>query len=98
MGAGECSERLQRIAAPRVKQDGLTRVESKVLSALLARPGHTVSRQDLYLAAIGKAYTPYDRTLDTHIYNLRRKITASGDITIHSIRGVGYAAHRIDNS
>jgi len=70
----------------------LTNTELRVLSALMKKQGSVVSRQHLSQYAIGRELLPYDRTLDTHISNLRRKIAAAGDSScaIRTVRGSGY--------
>src|SRR5690349_11715098 len=52
----------------------LTTVEFDLLAALLRAAGTTVSRQDLVRDVLGRDFSPYDRSIDTHIYNLRRKL------------------------
>ncbi len=72
----------------------LTRSEFEVLRLLLSAPGRVFTRLQLVEAAQGEAYEGYERTIDTHIKNLRRKL---GDdprrptyvLTVH---GVGYKA------
>ena len=61
-----------------VKVDGepvtLTPSEFKLLVALLRQPGRVYTRLQLQDAALGGAYDGYERTVDAHISNLRRKI------------------------
>lgn len=70
----------------------LTQIEFRLLETLSKRQGHVFSRQQL----IDNAYQDHrivtDRTIDTHIKNLRKKIQeAGGDAEIiRSIYGVGY--------
>lgn len=70
----------------------LTPVEFRLLRTLAAAPGRVFSRGQL----LDSAYTDHrvvtDRTIDSHIKNLRRKLDhASGGVElIHSIYGVGY--------
>ena len=70
----------------------LTDTELRVLSVLVERQGTVVTRQYLSQYAIGRELTPYERTLDTHISNLRRKISDAGDSScaIRAVRGSGY--------
>ena len=70
----------------------LTAVEFRLLRALMSRPGRVFSRDQL----MGESYSDHrvvsDRTIDSHIKNLRKKL-AVGDNSeelIHSIYGVGY--------
>ncbi len=70
----------------------LTPVEFRLLDALLTRPGHALSREQL----MGHLYEDHrivtDRTVDSHIKNLRRKLqhVSPGEDPIRSIYGVGY--------
>ncbi len=70
----------------------LTGAELRVLEALMRTAGRAVSRESLNEFALGRALTPYDRAMDTHISNLRGKLKKadSGAITIRSLRGEGY--------
>lgn len=70
----------------------LTSTELSVLQALLQRPGEVISKRDLYLAALGREPVRYDRSIDMHVSNLRRKLgpSASGEARIETVRGIGY--------
>jgi DNA-binding response OmpR family regulator len=73
----------------------LTNAEFVVLSTLMASVGQVVSREALTRAALGRQLLPDDRSLDTHISNLRKKLVKPGDAQtagpqIRSIRGSGY--------
>jgi len=70
----------------------LTGTEFELLRCLLAAPGEVVAREDLCKEALGRRLLPYDRSIDTHISNLRRKLDKAGvgDPSIQSQRGVGY--------
>lgn len=70
----------------------LTNAEFVVLCQLMRNPGQVVSREILTRAALGRQLLPDDRSLDTHVSNLRKKIAAASDTTleIRSIRGSGY--------
>ena len=70
----------------------LTPTEFDLLAALMSRPGHALSRLDLLEAAQGDAFEGYQRTVDVHIKNLRRKIEADpkNPDYIHTVFGVGY--------
>lgn len=70
----------------------LTRREFTLLQSLAARPGRVFSRDDLLSLAFPDDTDVFDRTIDSHIRNLRRKIAAiSDDDPIRSVYGVGYA-------
>ena len=70
----------------------LTNAEFVILVTLMRSPGDVVSREALTRTALGRQLLPDDRSLDTHISNLRRKLgsDADGDVLIRSIRGSGY--------
>jgi len=69
----------------------LTNAEFTILATLMRTPGEVVSRDALTLTALGRRLLPDDRSLDTHISNLRRKLeAASGEFVIRSVRGSGY--------
>lgn len=68
----------------------LTHSELTILKCLVAVPFKTVTRDELALALYQRESSPYERSIDVHISNLRRKIEAGGGIRIRSVRGVGY--------
>jgi two-component system response regulator CpxR len=70
----------------------LTNAEFVVLVTLMRTPGQTVSRESLTRAALGRQLLPDDRSLDTHISNLRKKCGDGSErnLQIRSIRGSGY--------
>ncbi len=70
----------------------LTASEFKILSLLAEHPGQVFSRLQILEHAFGDIYEGYERTIDTHISNLRRKMegSASRDIKIKTVYGVGY--------
>lgn len=70
----------------------LTAAEFKILQCLLESAGHPVERQQLTEQALGRKLSLYDRAIDTHVSNLRRKIEKCGaeDIEIRAVRGTGY--------
>ncbi len=70
----------------------LTPTEFEILAALAAQPGRVFSRSQLLSAARGVAFESYERAIDSHIRNLRRKIEPPEDepqyiLTVH---GIGY--------
>jgi DNA-binding response OmpR family regulator len=80
----------------RVTVDGevveLTRTEFDILAALAAHPGRVYTRMQLMETAQGDAFEGYERTIDAHVKNLRRKI---GDDPrsprfVQTVFGVGY--------
>jgi len=70
----------------------LTSTEFSILQLLLQRRGDVVDKRDLYLAALGREAVAYDRSIDMHVSNLRRKLgpRADGSVRIETIRGIGY--------
>lgn len=70
----------------------LTSTEFSVLRVLLEQPGVPVDKRDLYLAALGREPVRFDRSIDMHVSNLRRKLDSleEGRHRIETVRGVGY--------
>ena len=70
----------------------LTGTEFELLRCLAKTPGDTVTKDQLAKEALGRRHMPYDRSIDTHISNVRGKLTAAGvaSPSIQSRRGVGY--------
>lgn len=70
----------------------LTPLELKILCQLMAKPGRVFSRQSLMSAIYDDNRVVSDRTIDTHIKNLRNKLKAAdaSQEWITSIYGVGY--------
>ncbi len=70
----------------------LTTVEFDVLIVLARGAGRAVSRAEISKEALGRAHTPYDRSVDMHVMNLRRKLqpAAGGGLTIKTVRSAGY--------
>lgn len=66
----------------------LTSVEFTLLEVLLRAAGQAVDREVLTQEVLGRPYSPYDRAIDVHVSNLRRKLGGGG--RIKTIRGVGY--------
>ncbi len=71
----------------------LTRAEFRILTVLARSPGRVYSRAQLQDIALGETYEGYDRTIDVHIKNLRRKLATAGvgeGCSIGTVRGIGY--------
>ncbi|WP_028322109.1 response regulator [Desulfatiglans anilini] len=70
----------------------LTPSEFGLLKILMAQPGRVFSRNELINRVQGYAFDGYDRTIDTHIKNLRKKIAAGipDQEVIRTVYGVGY--------
>jgi DNA-binding response OmpR family regulator len=69
----------------------LTSVEFALLEILLRNAGRIVSREELTEAVLGRKLGPFDRVIDVHVSNIRKKLGASQGVErIKSIRGSGY--------
>ncbi|WP_018148770.1 response regulator transcription factor [Henriciella marina] len=71
----------------------LTGAESALLESLARARGGAVTRQDLYMKAFGREGRSGDKSLETYIGRVRRRITEAGDDgdrRVQSVRGVGY--------
>jgi two-component system response regulator CpxR len=70
----------------------ITSVEFDVLVTLIQEAGKVVSREDVSQKALGRPFNPFDRSVDMHVSNLRKKLgpNADGSERIKSVRGVGY--------
>jgi two-component system response regulator CpxR len=77
----------------------LTSTEFSILQVLLQHSGEVVEKKDLYLAALGREPVAYDRSIDMHVSNLRRKLgpAQDGSERIETIRGIGYQYRRRGN-
>ena len=70
----------------------LTSAELRILELLMQADTRTVGREELMQQALGRRLLPTDRSLDTHVSNLRRKLARFTDrIRIQGVRGAGYA-------
>ena len=70
----------------------LTATEFNLLKVLLENPGYAYTRSELIEQALGYEYEGSERTLDSHMRNLRRKIDPDTDRPsyIQTVYGVGY--------
>jgi two-component system, OmpR family, response regulator len=69
---------------------GLTDGEFAVLRVFIERPRRVLSREALLAAARGPDSDAYDRAIDVQVSRLRRKLRASGDEIIRTVRNEGY--------
>ncbi len=98
-------DRLPRLAVGDVTVDPATRtvtkndatidfttVEFDLLHLLLSAAGRVVSREDISQRVVGRAFDPFDRSIDVHIGKVRRKLSDSvdGHERIKTVRGVGF--------
>jgi DNA-binding response OmpR family regulator len=74
----------------------LTRTEFDVLSALAEQPGRVWTREQIGQRVFGESFDTFDRTIDSHVKNLRAKLGArpDGGSYLETVRGVGYRAAR----
>lgn len=69
----------------------LTSVEFALLEMLLQHAGRIVTREELTEAVLGRKLGPFDRVIDVHVSNIRKKLgTSQGVDRIKAIRGSGY--------
>jgi two-component system, OmpR family, response regulator BaeR len=71
----------------------LTPNEFELLRIMVSRPGYVFTRSQLVSNVQGCDYDGYDRTIDSHIKNLRKKVDEllPGNNIIHTIYGIGYS-------
>jgi DNA-binding response OmpR family regulator len=80
-----------RTATAKGQTINLTGVEFRVLEVLMHQVGVVVSREQLTRQVLGRRLTPYDRSIDTHISNIRRKLAVvAGEVSIVNVRRSGY--------
>ena len=73
---------------------GLTMTEYQLFTTLLKRPSKVFTRDELAENAFERIYEGLNRSIDSHIKNIRMKITAlSTDDYIRTVRGIGYQYH-----
>jgi two-component system response regulator CpxR len=90
-GGIELDVRAQKVTAGS-ESIRLTGTEFELLRCLAESPGVIVSKEDLSQKALGRRHMPYDRSIDTHVSNVRRKLSDAGvsSPSIQSRRGIGY--------
>jgi two-component system catabolic regulation response regulator CreB len=78
----------------------LTRVEFDLLSLLSEHPGRVYTRAEFIARVWGTGFAITDRTIDSHIKSLRRKLTDAGAPAgvIQTVRGVGYRIASLDEA
>ena len=82
--------------ARRVRVDGrevrLTTAEFDLLEALLTRAGEVISREDLTTHVLGRRLSAFDRAIDMHVSNLRKKLgpAPDGGERLKTVRNAGY--------
>ena len=77
-----------------VKKDGedcqLTATEFKILMTLVNNAGQVLSREQLADKVMGLEFSGFDRTIDAHIKNIRKKMELEKDQYIDTVYGAGY--------
>jgi len=70
----------------------LTVVEYSLLERLLRARGRILTREELVKDVLHRELSPFDRSIDTHVSNLRRKLghEVNGIERIKTVRGIGY--------
>ena len=68
----------------------LTPTEFGLLAALAAMPGRAYSRYELVNRVRGYEFAGYERSIDSHVKNLRHKLGADGAAVVETVHGVGY--------
>ena len=86
MDVGKREVRINGRSAP------LTATEFDLLRTMLEQPGYVFTRDELIRRALGDDFEGIDRTLDSHIRNLRRKIEpdSKNPTYIQTVYGIGY--------
>ncbi|MDH3528973.1 MAG: response regulator transcription factor [Acidobacteriota bacterium] len=74
------------------KKLSLTAIEFELLVALLENAGKVIEKENLSLQVLERELSPFDRSLDMHVSNLRKKLgnRDDGENRIKTIRSVGY--------
>ena len=70
----------------------LTSTEYNILEVLAREVGHVITKEALSERALSRKLTRYDRSIDMHVSNLRRKLgtDTNGQALIQTVRGIGY--------
>jgi len=102
-GGESVSARLLRVGALSIDLDAhqveaageplhLTPTEFSLLQVLAKQPGHALTRMELIEQSLGYRYEGMERSVDTHVKNLRRKLdeAGAGGELIETVFGVGY--------
>lgn len=91
VGSLEIDTRSRRVSAAG-KPLRLTGTEFELLRCLAETPGKVIPKEQLSQQVLGRKHMPYDRSIDTHISNVRGKLADAGisQPSIQSQRGVGY--------
>jgi DNA-binding response OmpR family regulator len=82
------------------KMIDLTPTEFEILVTLAKQPKRVFSRMQLLESALGESFEGYDRTVDTHIKNIRMKLEPDPKKPeyIHTVFGMGYKFEAVDHA
>jgi two-component system response regulator CpxR len=85
-------DRAARVARRGDEALDLTTVEFDLLDAMLRSAGRVIARDELVSTVLRREFSPFDRSIDTHVSNLRRKLgpAPDGGERIKGVRGIGY--------
>jgi DNA-binding response OmpR family regulator len=85
-------DRGARIAHQAGEEISLTTVEFDLLERFARSPGKVLSREELVRTVLGREFSPFDRSIDVHVSNLRKKLgpRLDGSERIKGVRGIGY--------
>ncbi|MCF8002057.1 MAG: response regulator transcription factor [Halanaerobiales bacterium] len=72
------------------KEIDLTTTEFKILNTFIKNTGRVLTREQLVDKVMGLEFKGFDRTIDTHIKNIRKKLSLKKDEYIQTIYGTGY--------
>jgi two-component system OmpR family response regulator len=82
----------QRLTTESGEPVRLTQAEYRILVLLVRNPRQVITRDQLLEVVAGRAWQPFDRSIDVHISNLRRKLAPGAHRAnpIRTVRGAGY--------
>ncbi len=86
-----------------IRRDGdlvpLTRTEFDLLATVASQPGRVWTREQIGEQLFGQSFESLDRTIDSHVKNLRAKLgqRPEGGAYVETVRGVGYRAPRAED-
>jgi DNA-binding response OmpR family regulator len=84
-------DRASREAWVQSRLISLTSAEFALLEMMMQHAGQIVTREELTEAVLGRKLGPFDRVIDVHVSNIRRKLGMSQEVErIKAIRGSGY--------
>ena len=89
-----------RVVTRANKMVELTAVEFDLLEKLLRTAGRIITREELSKDVLGRSTSPFDRSIDMHISNLRKKLGHQTGLLerIKTVRGVGYIYTQVSDA